>query len=309
MKTILSIKSLGKTYKNGHTALKGVSFEVQKGEIFALLGPNGAGKTSLISAICGIIRQSSGRITVKKFDTIRDWRKTRKFIGLVPQELMLDIFESVWDSLNFSRGLFGKPPNDEYLLWLLDSLSLTEKRDEPIFRLSGGMKRRALIAKALAHQPELIFLDEPTAGVDVSLRKNMWKLVEKLRQGGSTIILTTHYIEEAEEIADRIGIINNGKLLLVEDKVTLIQKLGIRQLTVFVRDKVVTLPTALSEYHLELAENGKSILYTYDKNASRTGITRMLSALSENGIVVKDLETHQSSLEEVFLALIKEDSK
>jgi len=309
MKTILSIKSLGKTYKNGHTALKGVSFEVQKGEIFALLGPNGAGKTSLISAICGIIRQSSGRITVKKLDTIRDWRKTRKFIGLVPQELMLDIFESVWDSLNFSRGLFGKPPNDEYLLWLLDSLSLTEKRDEPIFRLSGGMKRRALIAKALAHQPELIFLDEPTAGVDVSLRKNMWKLVEKLRQGGSTIILTTHYIEEAEEIADRIGIINNGKLLLVEDKVTLIQKLGIRQLTVFVRDKVVTLPTALSEYHLELAENGKSILYTYDKNASRTGITRMLSALSENGIVVKDLETHQSSLEEVFLALIKEDSK
>tara|TARA_A100001011_G_scaffold393013_1_gene481861 strand:- start:213 stop:1142 length:930 start_codon:yes stop_codon:yes gene_type:complete len=309
MKTILSIKSLGKTYKNGYTALKGVSFEVQKGEIFALLGPNGAGKTSLISAICGIIRQSSGRITVKKFDTIRDWRKTRQFIGLVPQELTLDIFESVWDSLNFSRGLFGKPPNDEYLLWLLDSLSLTEKRDEPIFRLSGGMKRRALIAKALAHQPELIFLDEPTAGVDVSLRKNMWKLVEKLRQGGSTIILTTHYIEEAEEIADRIGIINNGKLLLVEDKITLIQKLGIRQLTVFVRDKVVTLPTALSEYHLELAENGKSILYTYDKNASRTGITRMLSALSENGIVVKDLETHQSSLEEVFLALIKEDSK
>ncbi len=308
MEPILTINSVGKTYKNGQVALNKISLQVNKGEIFALLGPNGAGKTSLISSVCGIIRQSSGKITVHGFDTIMHWRKTRKLIGLVPQELMLDIFESVWDSLNFSRGLFGKAPDKEYLEWLLCSLSLMDKKDEPIFRLSGGMKRRALIAKALAHQPELIFLDEPTAGVDVSLRKNMWQLVQELRQSGATIILTTHYIEEAEEIADRIGIINKGKLLLVEDKKTLIKKMGIRQLRVFVKEKIKTIPQTLAKYNLELSDDGKSILYTYDKNANRTGIIRVLSSLSNNGIIIKDLMTHQSSLEEVFLSLIKDDA-
>jgi len=309
MSSILSIKSVGKTYKNGHKALKNISFDVGQGEIFALLGPNGAGKTSLISSICGIIRQSSGQITVKGLDTVINWRQARQLVGLVPQELTLDIFESVWDSLNFSRGLFGKAPDKDYLEWLLQSLSLIDKKHESILRLSGGMKRRVLIAKALAHQPELIFLDEPTAGVDVSLRKNMWQLVQELRRGGSTIILTTHYIEEAEEIADRIGIINNGKLLLVEDKATLMQKLGKRQLIIFVKEQVTKIPRVLAEHQLEVSENGKSILYTYDKNANRTGITRVLSALSKNGIIVKDLQTHQSSLEEVFLYLIKKDSQ
>ena len=308
MKTILSIKSLGKTYKNGHTALKGVSFEVQKGEIFALLGPNGAGKTSLISAICGIIRQSSGRITVKKFDTIRDWRKTRKFIGLVPQELMLDIFESVWDSLNFSRGLFGKPPNDEYLLWLLDSLSLTEKRDEPIFRLSGGMKRRALIAKALAHQPELIFLDEPTAGVDVSLRKNMWKLVEKLRQGGSTIILTTHYIEEAEELSDRVAVINDGKIILVDDKDKLIKKLGEKTIKIELVEPIEKINGNLSKYNFTLDQTNKIISHTYNLNSNTTDITELLNDVKKDGYEIKDINTEQSSLEEIFIKLIKENN-
>ena len=309
MDTILSVNSVSKTYKNSFKALNNISLEIPKGEIFALLGPNGAGKTTLISTICGIIRQSDGHIKVKGLDTIRNWRQTRQLIGLVPQELTLDNFETVWDALSFSRGLFGKSPDKDYLEWILNALSLYEKKDESIIRLSGGMKRRVLIAKALSHNPELIFLDEPTAGVDVSLRKSMWNLVQELRQTGATVILTTHYIEEAEEIADRIGIIDNGKLLLVEDKNTLMTKMGKRQLIVYVKTRIEKIPKLLSEFKLQIHDTGEAVIYTYDKNANRTGITRMLNALSENNIIVKDLQTHQSSLEEVFLSFINKDQK
>ena len=309
MDAILSINSVSKTYKNSFKALNNISLEIPKGEIFALLGPNGAGKTTLISAIWGIIRQSNGHIKVKGLDTIRNWRQTRQLIGLVPQELTLDNFETVWDALSFSRGLFGKSPDKDYLEWILNALSLYEKKDESIIRLSGGMKRRVLIAKALSHNPELIFLDEPTAGVDVSLRKSMWSLIQELRQTGATVILTTHYIEEAEEIADRIGIIDNGKLLLVEDKNTLMTKMGKRQLIVYVKKKIQIIPKLLSKFKLQIHATGEAVIYTYDKNANRTGITRMLNALYENNIIVKDLQTHQSSLEEVFLSFINKDEK
>ena len=309
MDAILSINSVSKTYKNSFKALNNISLEIPKGEIFALLGPNGAGKTTLISAIWGIIRQSNGHIKVKGLDTIRNWRQTRQLIGLVPQELTLDNFETVWDALSFSRGLFGKSPDKDYLEWILNALSLYEKKDESIIRLSGGMKRRVLIAKALSHNPELIFLDEPTAGVDVSLRKSMWSLIQELRQTGATVILTTHYIEEAEEIADRIGIIDNGKLLLVEDKNTLMTKMGKRQLIVYVKKKIQIIPKLLSKFKLQIHATGEAVIYTYDKNANRTGITRMLNALYENNIIVKDLQTHQSSLEEVFLSFINKDKK
>ena len=309
MDAILSVNSVFKTYKNSFKALNNISLEIPKGEIFALLGPNGAGKTTLISTICGIIRQSNGHIKVKGLDTIRNWRQTRQLIGLVPQELTLDNFETVWDALSFSRGLFGKSPDKDYLEWILNALSLYEKKDESIIRLSGGMKRRVLIAKALSHNPELIFLDEPTAGVDVSLRKSMWSLVQELRQTGATVILTTHYIEEAEEIADRIGIIDNGKLLLVEDKNTLMTKMGKRQLIVYVKKKIKIIPKLLSKFKLQIHDTGEAVIYTYDKNANRTGITRMLNALYENNIIVKDLQTHQSSLEEVFLSFINKDKK
>ena len=309
MDAILSVNSVFKTYKNSFKALNNISLEIPKGEIFALLGPNGAGKTTLISAICGIIRQSNGHIKVKGLDTIRNWRQTRQLIGLVPQELTLDNFETVWDAVLFSRGLFGKSPDKDYLEWILNALSLYEKKDESIIRLSGGMKRRVLIAKALSHNPELIFLDEPTAGVDVSLRKSMWSLVQELRQTGATVILTTHYIEEAEEIADRIGIIDNGKLLLVEDKNTLMTKMGKRQLIVYVKKKIKIIPKLLSKFKLQIHDTGEAVIYTYDKNANRTGITRMLNALYENNIIVKDLQTHQSSLEEVFLSFINKDKK
>ena len=309
MDTILSVSAVSKTYKNGFEALNNISLEIPTGEIFALLGPNGAGKTTLISSICGIIRQSDGYIEVKGLDTVKDWRQTRKLIGLVPQELTLDNFETVWDALSFSRGLFGKSQDEDYLKWILNALSLYEKKDESIIRLSGGMKRRVLIAKALSHNPELIFLDEPTAGVDVSLRKSMWNLVQELRKTGATVILTTHYIEEAEEIADRIGIIDNGKLLLVEDKNILMNKMGKRQLIVYVKENIRKIPKPLSEFKLQLHESGEAVIYTYDKNANRTGITRMLNALSENHIIVKDLQTHQSSLEEVFLSFINKEQK
>jgi ABC-2 type transport system ATP-binding protein len=309
MDAILSVNSVSKTYKNSFKALNNISLEIPKGEIFALLGPNGAGKTTLISTICGIIRQSNGHIKVKGLDTIRNWRQTRQLIGLVPQELTLDNFETVWDAVLFSRGLFGKSPDKDYLEWILNSLSLYEKKDESIIRLSGGMKRRVLIAKALSHNPELIFLDEPTAGVDVSLRKSMWNLVQELRQTGATVILTTHYIEEAEEIADRIGIIDNGKLLLVEDKNTLMTKMGKRQLIVYVKKKIKIIPKLLSKFKLQIHDTGDAVIYTYDKHANRTGITRMLNALYENNIIVKDLQTHQSSLEEVFLSFINKGSK
>ena len=309
MSKILSITNVSKTYRNGFTALSNVSIDIPKGEIFALLGPNGAGKTTLISSVCGIIKQTEGQIKVKGFDTITDWRQTRQLIGLVPQELTLDNFESVWDAVAFSRGLFGKPPDTAYLKWILSALSLYDKRDESIIRLSGGMKRRVLIAKALSHNPELIFLDEPTAGVDVSLRKSMWQLVQELRGTGATVILTTHYIEEAEEIADRIGIIDKGELILIEDKNKLMNKMGKRQLIVFLKEKITTIPKSLTKFDLKICENGTAVIFTYDKNANRTGITRMLSALSENNIIVKDLETSQSTLEEVFLSLINKAKK
>ena len=304
MEKVLTVNKVSKTYKNGFKALKNVSLEIPKGEIFALLGPNGAGKTTLISAICGIIRQTRGEIKVKNFDTIVNWRQTRKLIGLVPQELTLDNYETVWDALAFSRGLFAKPQDKNYLEWILNALALYDKKDESIIRLSGGMKRRVLIAKALSHNPELIFLDEPTAGVDVSLRKSMWQLVQELRCNGATVILTTHYIEEAEEIADRIGIINSGELLLVEEKKKLMSKMGKKQLIVYLKEKIQGLPKSLSQFDLKIHETGSAVVFTYNKNASRTGITRMLSALSDNGIVIKDLQTYQSSLEEVFLSLI-----
>ncbi len=304
MSKILSINNVSKTYKNGLKALKNVSMDIPKGEIFALLGPNGAGKTTLISSICGIIKQTEGQIRVKGFDTVIDWRQTRQLIGLVPQELTLDNFESVWDALSFSRGLFGKPQDKDYLKWILNALSLYEKKDESIIRLSGGMKRRVLIAKALSHNPELIFLDEPTAGVDVALRKSMWKLIQELRGTGATVILTTHYIEEAEEIADSIGIIDKGKLILIEDKNKLMNKMGKRQLIVYLKGKITTIPNSLTKFDLKIHANGTAVIFTYDKNANRTGITRMLSALSENNIIVKDLQTYESTLEEVFLSFI-----
>ena len=290
-------------------ALKNVSINIPKGEIFALLGPNGAGKTTLISSICGVIKQTEGQIKVKGFDTITDWRQTRQLIGLVPQELTLDNFESVWDAVSFSRGLFGKPPDPAYLKWILNALSLYDKKDESVIRLSGGMKRRVLIAKALSHNPELIFLDEPTAGVDVSLRKSMWQLVQELRGNGATVVLTTHYIEEAEEIADRIGIIDKGELFLIEDKNKLINKMGKRQLIVYIKDTITTIPKSLTKFDLKIYDNGTAVIFTYEKNATQTGITKMLSALSESNIIVKDLQTYQSTLEEVFLSLINKAKK
>ena len=290
-------------------ALKNVSINIPKGEIFALLGPNGAGKTTLISSICGVIKQTEGQIKVKGFDTITDWRQTRQLIGLVPQELTLDNFESVWDAVSFSRGLFGKPPDPAYLKWILNALSLYDKKDESVIRLSGGMKRRVLIAKALSHNPELIFLDEPTAGVDVALRKSMWQLVQELRGNGATVVLTTHYIEEAEEIADRIGIIDKGELFLIEDKNKLINKMGKRQLIVYIKDTITTIPKSLTKFDLKIYDNGTAVIFTYEKNATQTGITKMLSALSESNIIVKDLQTYQSTLEEVFLSLINKAKK
>ena len=309
MNPILSIKSVSKTYKNGLKALSKISVEIPKGEIFALLGPNGAGKTTLISAICGIIRQTEGQILVKNFDTINDWRHTRSLIGLVPQELTLDYFETVWGSVTFTRGLFGRPANPKYLEWLLNELTLSEKLNEPVSHLSGGMKRRVLIAKALSYEPEIIFLDEPTAGVDVSLRKNLWSLIKRLREKGTTVILTTHYIEEAEEIADRIGIINFGSLLLAEDKKLLMQKMGKKKLIVKLKQKLDSLPKTLSEFNLEIGEDSKSVAFNYDRNAGRTGITKMLSALNEHKIIISDLETKQSKLEEIFLTLVNERKK
>ena len=309
MSKILCVNKVSKTYKNGFKALDNLSLEIPKGEIFALLGPNGAGKTTLISSVCGLIKQTKGLITVNGFETINDWRQTRRLIGLVPQELTLDNYETVWDSMSFSRGLFGKNKDRNYLEWILNALSLYDKKDEPIIRLSGGMKRRVLIAKALSHNPELLFLDEPTAGVDVSLRKSMWQLVKELRRTGATIILTTHYIEEAEEIADRVGIINKGKLLLIEDKTKLMNKMGKRQLTVYLKKKINKVPKSLASFNLEIDKSGLAVVYTYDTNANRTGISRMLSALSRNNIILKDLHTDQSSLEEVFLSLIKRDQE
>ncbi|HET7221902.1 MAG TPA: ABC transporter ATP-binding protein, partial [Rhodanobacteraceae bacterium] len=288
---VIVVRGLDKTYEGGFKALKGIDLTVSRGEIFALLGPNGAGKTTLISIICGIVNPGRGMVTVDGHDIIRDWRKTRTIIGLVPQELKTDAFETVWNTVRFSRGLFGKAPDDAYLEQLLKDLSLWDKRDVKILALSGGMKRRVMIAKALSHQPMVLFLDEPTAGVDVELRRDMWAMVRRLRESGVTIILTTHYIEEAEDMADRVGVINKGELIVVEEKTALMQKLGKKQLRLQLHEPVSTLPELLSPYNLELNGKGDEITYTYDTQSERTGITMLLRDLSAAGIGFKDLST------------------
>ena len=304
MKSIVKIEALSKVYASGHQALSRVDLEIQEGEILALLGPNGAGKTTLISIICGIVAASTGSVTVAGHDIVRDFRQTRNLIGLVPQELTLGAFDTVWNSVNFSRGLFGKPSDPAYLEQLLKDLSLWDKRDSELRELSGGMKRRVLIAKALSHEPRILFLDEPTAGVDVELRQDMWKMVRKLNESGVTIILTTHYIEEAEEIADRVGVISEGHLLLVEDKQCLMQKLGKKQLLIELRQPIDAVPEALADYGLELSADRCHLVYTYDTQSERTGITSLLQALHGTGLTLKDLKSSQSSLEEIFVSLV-----
>ena len=305
---VIEVRGLDKTYEGGFKALKGIDLSVRRGEIFALLGPNGAGKTTLISIICGIVNPGSGTVTVDGHDILRDWRRTRTIIGLVPQELKTDAFESVWNTVRFSRGLFGKAPDDAYLEQLLKDLSLWDKRDAKILMLSGGMKRRVMIAKALSHQPTVLFLDEPTAGVDVELRRDMWAMVRRLRESGVTIILTTHYIEEAEDMADRVGVINRGELIVVEEKAVLMQKLGRKQLRLQLHEPLAALPETLSPYQLELNGKGDEIIYTYDTQGERTGITMLLRDLSVAGIGFKDLSTRQDTLEQIFVELVKEDA-
>jgi len=308
MNSIISIKGLTKVYANGFEALKDVNLEIEKGEILALLGPNGAGKTTLISAITGIVSPSSGTILVDGHDNVHDFRSARKLIGLVPQELTIGAFESVWNTVNFTRGLFGEKKDPEYITMLLKDLSLYDKKDNQLRMLSGGMKRRVLIAKALSHGPRILFLDEPTAGVDVELRKDMWRIVNKLRESGVTVILTTHYIEEAEEIADRIAVINNGEILLVEEKKRLMQKLGKKQLVVEFKEPQLTLPESLSDYALSLDDDGLVLTYSYDATADATGITRLLQSLGEAGMSLKDVRTSQSSLEDIFVDLVHSDA-
>ena len=303
---ILSIEQLSKTYASGFVALKNVSLEIRRGEIFALLGPNGAGKTTLISIVCGIANASSGTVTVDGHDIGRDFRAARSRIGLVPQELTTDAFETVWNTVSFSRGLFGKPPDPAHIEQVLRDLSLWEKRGSQLRTLSGGMKRRVLIAKALSHEPTLLFLDEPTAGVDVTLRQEMWALVRSLRASGVTVILTTHYIDEAEEMADRIGIISKGEIILVEDKAELMRKLGTKQLTLHLAQPMERLPEALGGYALQLGGDGSELVYTYDARTERSGISHLLQDLEAAGIDFKDLETRQSSLEDIFVTLVRE---
>jgi ABC-2 type transport system ATP-binding protein len=304
MDSIIRVAKLSKRYASGFHALDGVDLSIVKGEIFALLGPNGAGKTTLISTICGIVRPTEGSVSVGGHDIIRDYRAARAMIGLVPQELTTDSFESVWATVSFSRGLFGKAPNPALIEQILKDLSLWEKKDAKIMTLSGGMKRRVMIAKALSHEPEILFLDEPTAGVDVELRRDMWALVRRLRDQGATIILTTHYIEEAEEMADRVGVISKGRIILVEDKAELMRKLGRKRLTVELQAPVAAVPPSLAAFDLALADGGTALVYSYDTQAERTGITALLQALSEAGIRLKDLHTEQSSLEEIFVNLV-----
>ena len=306
MQDFLTIDALSKYYANGFEALKSINLRVKESEILALLGPNGAGKTTLISTICGISKFTSGKITLAGHDIVKNYRAARKMIGMVPQELSLESFETVMNTLRFSRGLFGKAPNDSYLEELLEQLSLLDKRNSQILELSGGMKRRLSIAKALSHEPQLLFLDEPTAGVDVELRKDMWLLVRRLRNEGVTVILTTHYIEEAEEIADRVGIIDKGQLLLVEEKESLMQRLGQKQLTIELQNRLEELPTKLSDYDIVLAADRQSLNYTYNMRSGRTGINQILSSLTQSGIIIKDLQTKQSSLEDIFMSLVKE---
>jgi ABC-2 type transport system ATP-binding protein len=305
MQSIISIKDLTKTYASGFEALKRTNLEIRRGEIFGLLGPNGAGKTTLINIICGIVNPSGGTITVGGHDIRRHVRAARNLIGLVPQELSTDAFETVWATTVFSRGLFGRPKNAAYCEKVLKSLSLWDRKDSRIMTLSGGMKRRVMIAKALAHEPQVLFLDEPTAGVDVELRQDMWNVVRQLRDSGVTIILTTHYIEEAEEMADRIGVINRGEIILVEEKAELMRKLGKKQMTLQLHSQLSALPASLAQWPLELHAGGLEIVYTYDTQSERTGITALLAALGEAGIGFKDLSTTQSSLEEIFVSLVR----
>jgi len=309
MHTILSISNLSKTYASGLQALKRINLEIRRGEIFALLGPNGAGKTTLIGSVCGIVNPSEGTVTVDGHDIIKDYRAARSLIGLVPQELTTDAFETVWNAVSFSRGLFGKSPDPAYIEKLLKDLSLWNKRDSKIMTLSGGMKRRLLIAKALSHEPQVLFLDEPTAGVDVELRRDMWKLVSALREQGVTIILTTHYIDEAEEMADRIGVINKGEIILVEEKRELMRKLGKKQLALQLSAPLAEIPAALAAYELERSVDGMQLIYTYDARDEHSGITDLLRALDASGLHYKDLQTRQSSLEDIFVSLVHDDAK
>ena len=308
MEPIISIAGLTKTYASGFQALKGVDLQIRKCEIFALLGPNGAGKTTLISIVCGLVTPSSGKVLVDGHDIVHDYRAARTKIGLVPQELHTDAFETVWSTVNFSRGLFGRGPDPAYIEKLLRDLSLWDKRKAIMKELSGGMKRRVMIAKALAHEPEILFLDEPTAGVDVELRRDMWELVRRLRDGGVTIILTTHYIEEAEEMADRVGVISRGELILVEEKAALMKKLGKKQLTLHLAEPMEAIPSELAEWDLSLAADGNELEYVFDGTAEHTGIPSLLRRMSDLGIAFKDLNTRQSSLEDIFVSLVTERS-
>jgi len=305
MNPIISIKNINKTFSTGEQAVKDFSLDIMKGEILALLGPNGAGKTTLISMICGIIEPSSGSVLVNGFDVVKDYKKTRSLIGLVPQELVLESFETTMNTIQFSRGLFGKKRDHKFIKKILTQLSLWDKRNTTIMELSGGMKRRVLIAKALSHEPSILFLDEPTAGVDVELRKDMWAIIKNLKEQGVTIILTTHYIEEAEEIADRVGIINEGELLVIEEKRNLINKMGTKTLTIELNSKIKSIPNSLASYNLQLASNGMSITYNYKKQEEKTGITSLLVDLKKIGITLRDLDTNQTSLEEIFVDIVR----
>ena len=304
MQPIISVENLSKTYASGLKALTNINLDIEEGEIFALLGPNGAGKTTLISIICGIVNTSEGTVLADGHNIITDYRKARSKIGLVPQELTTDVFESVVATMNFSRGLFGKPPDPEHIEKVLRDLSLWDKKDSKIITLSGGMKRRVLIAKALSHEPKILFLDEPTAGVDVELRRDMWEMVRKLREDGVTIILTTHYIEEAEEMADRVGVINNGEIILIENKSELMKKLGKKQIQLDLNSPLKTIPDTLSDYSLELNSEGNELIYTFDTMGKKTGITLLLKDLAENGISFRDIHTRESTLEEIFVNLV-----
>ena len=308
-KNQIIIKNLSKVYNNGFKALKTISLDIKKGEIFAMLGPNGAGKTTLISIICGIVKPSSGSVTIDGFDIIDDYRETRSRIGLVPQELTLEQFETVYNNVSYSRGLYGKKPNPPHIEKILKQLSLWDKKDQRLRQLSGGMKRRVLIAKALSHEPSILFLDEPTAGVDVELRQDMWKIVEELRKTGVTIILTTHYIEEAEAIADRVGVINQGEIIVVEETKELLKKMGHKKLTVELQDEISKIPDSLDKYKLVLGKNKMSIDYTYNVQAEQTGITNLLQDIKDAGLKLKDLKTEQSTLEKIFVSLVKENNE
>ena len=305
----IAINNLSKVYKNGLTALKNINLNIKKGEIFAMLGPNGAGKTTLINIICGIVKPTSGEIAVEGFDIIDDYRETRSRIGLVPQELTLEQFETVFNNVSYSRGLYGKKPDPTHIEKVLKQLSLWDKKDRILRQLSGGMKRRVLIAKALSHEPQILFLDEPTAGVDVELRQEMWKVVESLRETGVTIILTTHYIEEAEAIADRVGVINQGEIIVVEEKKELLKKMGQKTLTIELQDEIIKLPNSLSKYGLNFGANKMSLIYTYNLKEKQTGITNLLQDIKDAGLKLRDLKTEQSNLEKIFVSLVRENNE